>query len=127
MKVSGFTFIRNAVKFDFPVVESISSVLPLCDHFVVAVGKSDDGTKDLIQGIGSDKISMIETEWDETLEKGGEVYAAETDKAFDAIPPEFDWCFYIQGDEVLHEKFIPAVEKAMHENLHRKEDRKSVV
>lgn len=121
MKVSGFTFIRNAVKFDFPVVESISSVLPLCDHFVVAVGKSDDGTKDLIQGIGSDKISMIETEWDETLEKGGEVYAAETDKAFDAIPPEFDWCFYIQGDEVLHEKFIPAVEKAMHENLHRKE------
>ncbi len=121
MKVCGFTFIRNAVKFDFPVVEAITSVLPLCDHFIVAVGNSDDATSKLIGGIDSDKITLIDTEWDESLQKGGRIYAAETDKAFDAIPPEYDWCFYIQGDEVLHEKFLPAVKQAMLENLHRKE------
>ncbi len=121
MKVCGFTFIRNAEKFDFPVVEAISSVLPLCDHFVVAVGKSDDNTRQLIQQISAEKIEIVDTVWNENLKKGGAVYADETNKAFDAIPAEYDWCFYIQGDEVLHEKYLETVKAAMHENLHRKE------
>ncbi|WP_167618436.1 glycosyltransferase family 2 protein [Maribellus sediminis] len=121
MKVCGFTFIRNAVKFDFPVVEAISSVLPVCDHFVVAVGKSDDETRQLIESIAPGKISIVDTIWDETLKEGGRVYANETNKALDAIPDEYDWCFYIQGDEVLHEKYLPAVQKAMEDNLGRNE------
>lgn len=120
MKVCGFTFIRNAVKFDFPVVEAITSVLPLCDYFVAAVGKSEDGTLELIKSIAPDKISIVETVWDENRRKGGQVYAHETNKAFDAVPEEFDWCFYIQGDEVLHEKYLPLVKQAMLENLNRK-------
>jgi len=44
VKVSGFTFIRNAVRYQFPVVECIRSVLPMVDEFVVAVGDSEDGT-----------------------------------------------------------------------------------
>ena len=121
MKVCGFTFIRNAAKFDFPVVEAINSVIPLCDHFIVAVGKSEDNTHEIIENIAPDKITIVDTVWDETLKKGGVVYAAETDKAFDAVPPEYDWCFYIQGDEVLHEKYLPAVQQAMREYLNRKE------
>jgi len=42
MKVSGFTFVRNAVKYDYPIVESISSILSVCDEFIVCVGNSDD-------------------------------------------------------------------------------------
>lgn len=121
MKVCGFTFIRNAVKFDFPVVEAITSVLPLCDHFIVAVGKSDDNTCELIANIAPDKIAIIDTEWDEDLKAGGIVYAVETDKAFDAIPRDYDWCFYIQGDEAIHEKFHDDVRRAMLDNLYRKE------
>ena len=119
MKVCGFTFIRNAEKFDFPVIEAITSVLPLCDHFVVAVGQSDDQTRQLIQQISFEKISIVDTVWNENLKKGGAVYADETNKAFDAIPAEYDWCFYIQGDEVLHEKYLEPVKAAMLENLHR--------
>lgn len=121
MKVCGFTFIRNAEKFDFPVVEAITSVLPVCDHFVVAVGKSDDNTREIIEKINPEKISIVDSVWDENLQKGGTVYADQTNKAFDAVPPEYDWCFYIQGDEVVHEKFLPAVRKAMHENLEKSE------
>lgn len=121
MKVCGFTFIRNAVKFDFPVVEAILSVLPVCDHFVVAVGKSDDETRKLIESIAPEKISVVDTVWDETLKDGGRVYADETNKALNAIPAEFNWCFYIQGDEVLHEKYLPVVQKAMEDNLERNE------
>jgi hypothetical protein len=121
MKVCGFTFIRNAEKFDFPIVEAITSILPVCDHFVVAVGKSDDGTRAIIEKLAPEKITIVDTVWDESLKKGGVVYAQETNKALDAIPDKFDWCFYIQGDEVVHEKFLPVIKKAMQKNVDRKE------
>ena len=113
MKVSGFTFIRNAVKFDYPVVEAILSVLPLCDEFVVAVGNSEDNTRDLIESIGSEKIRIIDTIWDDSLREGGRVLAVETDKAFAALSPDSDWAFYIQGDEVLHERYYEPLRIAM--------------
>ena len=113
MKVAGFTFIRNAVQFDYPIVEAITSVLPLCDEFVVAVGRSDDDTLTLIEGISSDKIRIIHTVWDDTARAGGRVLALETDKALAAVSPDADWAFYIQGDEVLHEQDIPTVRDAM--------------
>jgi hypothetical protein len=121
MKVCGFTFIRNAEKYDFPVLEAITSILPLCDHFLVAVGNSEDNTRRLIEQIAPGKITIVDTVWDENLKKGGAVYASETDKAFDAIPKEYDWCFYIQGDEAVHEKFLPTIRKAMLDNLENRE------
>lgn len=106
--VSGFTFIRNAVKLDYPVKEAILSVLPLVDEMVVAVGQSEDNTLELIQSLGH-KIKIVKTVWDDTLRKGGKVLAVETDKAFDYISDKADWCFYIQGDECVHEKYYPEI------------------
>lgn len=105
MKVCGFTFIRNAVKYDYPIVESISSILPLCDKFIVVVGNSEDNTRNLVERIEPSKITIIDSIWDESLREGGKVLAFETNKAIDALPPEYDWGFYIQGDEVVHEKY----------------------
>lgn len=113
MFVSGFTFIRNAIKYDYPIVEAITSILPICDEVLVAVGNSDDGTRALIENIASDKIKIIDTVWDDSLRVGGAVLAVETDKAFAAINPNADWAFYIQGDEVVHEKYLPAIKEAM--------------
>ncbi len=113
MKVCGFTIVRNAIKFDYPVVESIKSVLPLCDLFVVAVGNSDDDTLNLIKGIDPSKIKIIETIWDDSLRKGGAVLAVETNKALDAIPDDYDWCFYIQADEVIHENDYETIRSEM--------------
>lgn len=109
MKVSGFTFIKNAVLYDYPIVEAINSILPLCDELIVAVGKSSDKTKQLIASINSDKIKIIDTEWDENAREGGRVLAMETDKAFAAIAKDSDWAFYIQGDEVVHEKYLETI------------------
>ena len=83
MKVTGFTFIRNAIKFDYPVVEAIKSILPVCNDFVVAIGNSDDGTEELIQKIDKQKIKIINTVWDDSpeLKKLGGIYASETNKA----------------------------------------------
>ncbi len=113
MKVTGFSFIRGALRFDYPIVASIRSILPLCDDFVVAVGDSDDGTRELIASIDPQKIRILDTVWNDQLREGGRVLAEETNKAFQAIGPESDWCFYIQGDEVVHEKDYPAIRLAM--------------
>jgi glycosyltransferase involved in cell wall biosynthesis len=113
MKVVGFTFVRNAVIYDYPIVESISSILPLCDEVVVAVGNSTDGTLQLIKSIINTKIRIFETVWDDTLREGGRVLAVETDKAFQAISTDADWCFYIQADEVVHEKYHATIRQTM--------------
>ena len=113
MKVSGFTFIKNALIYDYPIEEAIKSILPICDEFIVAVGKSDDETLKLISQIDTDKIKIIETEWDESLRAGGRILAIETDKAFANIAKDSDWAFYIQGDEVIHQKYLSIIQDAM--------------
>ena len=113
MNVNGFSFIKNAIKYDFPVVESIKSALPLCDKFYVAVGKSEDDTLNLIRSIDKNKIVIIETEWEEHVSEGGSVLALETDKAFRALPVETDWAIYIQGDELFHEQDYETIRNAM--------------
>ena len=113
MKVTGFTIIRNAIKYDYPVVEAITSVLPVCDEFLVSVGNSEDGTMELIKTINSPKIKIMESVWDDSLREGGKLLSIETNKAFDAIDKSSDWCFYIQSDEVIHEKYHEAIREGM--------------
>ena len=113
MKVTGFSFIKNAVKYQYPIAEALRSILPLCDEVVVAVGKSDDGTRELVASIHPEKIRIIDTEWDDNLREGGLVLASETDKALRAISADTDWCIYIQGDEVLHEDGYAEIKAAM--------------
>ena len=119
MKVYGFSFVRNAVKFDYPFREALLSIVPLCDEIIVAVGKSDDNTLEVLRCLHP-KIKLIETNWDENLKEGGKVFAAETNKAFMALPADCDWAFYIQGDEVIHEQYLPVIKKAMEDNLNDK-------
>lgn len=120
MKISGFTIIRNAVINDYPVVESIRSILPVVDEMIVSVGKSDDETESLIQSIDSDKIRITRSEWDPALRQGGKILAVETNKAFHQIAPDSDWAFYIQADEVVHEKYHSAIRMAANHFLHDK-------
>ena len=101
MKVSGFTFARNAVRLRYPLVESIRSLLPVVDEMVVNVGRSDDGTLDVVRGIGDPRIVIVESAWDESSLAKGHVLAEQTDIALDRCTG--DVCLYAQADEVLHE------------------------
>lgn len=108
MKVSGFSFVRNAVDLGYPVVEAITSILPLCDEFVIAAGDSTDGTTELLRSIGSPKLRVVETVWDPALYVRGAIFAQQTDVALQACSG--DWAFYIQADEVVHERDLPRIE-----------------
>jgi hypothetical protein len=111
MKVCGFTFVRNGVKYDYPFLESILSLLPLCDEVVVAVGLSDDCTREKITSLHSSKIRIFDTVWDESIRKGGAILSQQTNIALDQITG--DWAVYLQADEVLHEQDYLAMKEAM--------------
>ncbi len=115
-RVSGFTFVRNAVRLRYPVLEAIRSILPLCDEVVINVGVSDDGTLDLIRSLGPDpRLVVFESRWDETKLAGGAVLAEQTDLALDRCTG--DVCLYVQADEAVHEDDHPALRAAL-DRLH---------
>ena len=99
--ISGFTFIRNGVELGFPFEASIRSLLPLVDEFVVVVGQSNDDTLARVRAIGSPKIRIIETIWNERMADRGFVYAQQ--KMIAQYACTGDWAFYLEGDEVVHE------------------------
>ena len=105
--VSGFTFIRNGIALGFPFVESIRSLLPLVDEFVVAVGSGSDETLARVHAIGDAKIRVIETVWNERMANRGFVYAQQ--KMIAQFACTGDWAFYLEGDEVVHEGEIDAI------------------
>jgi hypothetical protein len=113
MKVTGVTIIRNAIINDYPIVESIQSILPLVDEMIVSIGDGEDATETLINQIGSSKIKIVYSTWDLSLRKGGVILAVETNKVLAHVAPDTDWIFYIQGDEVIHEKYQGTIRKAM--------------
>ena len=112
MKITGLTIIRNAIKNDYPVVESITSILPVVDEMIVSVDKGEDDTLHLIQSIQSDKIRIVFSEWDMSLRQGGQVLAVETNNALQHVSPDSDWVFYIQADEVVQEKYHTMIRDA---------------
>jgi hypothetical protein len=111
VKVSGFTIIRNGIKYFYPFREAILSILPLCDELIVNVGYSDDDTFNAVKSIESNKIKIIRRKWDMTLREGGKILSIESNAALNEC--KGDWGIYIQADEVLHEKYIDTVVQAM--------------
>jgi hypothetical protein len=112
MQISGFTIIKNAIINDYPIVEAITSILSVVDEMIVLAGDSSDATRQLIESIGSEKIKIFDSVWDQSLRTGGAVLAVETDKAFQLIDKKSSWAFYIQADEAVHEKYLPAISAA---------------
>jgi glycosyltransferase involved in cell wall biosynthesis len=115
MKVSGFSFVRNGTTFEYPFIESLQSLLPLCDEVIIAVGKSTDDTFERIQSLRSPKIKVVQTTWDESLRKDGAVLAQQTNIALQYVTG--DWAIYLQADEVLHEKDYSSIQQAMERYL----------
>ncbi len=117
LKISGFTFIRNGISLGYPFGPSIRSLLPLCDEVLVNVPRSTDGTLAAVQSIGSPKVRIIESDWDEAEKVGDPIMRRHTDLPLSECAG--DWCVYIQGDEVLHEAGIAAMRATMERELNQ--------
>ena len=121
MKISGFTMGKNALKLYYPMRQSVESILPLVDEFIVALGDSDqdDSTRAEIEAIDSDKIRIIDTVWDIEKYPRGMEHAHQTDIARQHCSG--DWLFYLQSDEVVHEKDLNVIRERCIELVNDKE------
>jgi len=119
MKVSGFTFIRNGEMLGYPYIESIKSILPIIDEFVIAVGDCEDDTLEKIEDINSNKIKIIKTTWNDTMRDRGFVYAQQ--KMIAQFNCTGDWAFYLEGDEVVHEDDLKIIQDSMKQHLNNPE------
>jgi len=112
MKVSGFTFLRNGSILGYPFKESIESILPIVDEFIIALGPCEDDTQEVLEGIKSDKIKIIHTIWNENMQNRGYVYGQQ--KMIAQFNCSGDWAFYLEADEVVHEEDLQKIVDAMH-------------
>jgi hypothetical protein len=121
MKISGFSMGRNALKLYYPMRQSIESILPIVDEFVVVLGDcdEDDQTREEIEAIGSDRIRIIDTVWDIEKYPRGMEHAHQTDIAREHCSG--DWLFYLQSDEVVHEKDLERIRDRCGQLLHDRE------
>ncbi len=121
MKISGFTFAKNADSLYYPIRESIVSVLPLCDEFIAVIGTGDekDRTRRIVESIGDPKIRIIDTVWKEKEEIGDHVFRQQANLGLAQCTG--DWCFHIQPDEVVHEDHCPAIRARCEELLEKKD------
>jgi hypothetical protein len=117
MRISGFTMVKNAGKLYYPFKESVLSILPLVDEFVIALGDcdDDDNTQQIIDEIDSPKIKVVHTKWDVKAYPKGTILAQQTDVAKSHCTG--DWLFYLQADEVIHEKDLEKIRTRCHELL----------
>lgn len=112
MTISGYTFVRNAIKLAYPLKESILSILDIVDEFVIVYckGDEDDNTLEVINSIGSDKIKIVEAEWEVDRFQKNTLYSYLSDVAKNEC--KGNWLFYLQVDEVVHEKYLSTIKKA---------------
>lgn len=115
--VSGFTFIKNALKLGYPIKESIESIEPLCDEIIINVGfdhrdlKNDDGTYQYLRDhLTHPKFKFYRSFWDPSKITGGVILKEQTNIALSYCQGKI--CQYIQGDEIIHEKDYPEIHNA---------------
>ncbi|UCG11366.1 MAG: glycosyltransferase [Deltaproteobacteria bacterium] len=116
MKVSGFTFVKNGMILGYPFLESIKSILPICDEFVVNVGQSEDDTLEMVRSIDDPKIQIIESIWNDKMRVAGYVYGQQ--KMIAQFSCTGDWAFYLEADEVVHENDLAQIKDSMFSYLH---------
>ncbi len=109
--------VKNADKLYYPFKESVLSILPIVDEFIIALGDCDkeDNTLQIIENINSPKIKVVNTVWDTKTYHHGSILAQQTDVAKEHCSG--DWLFYLQADEVIHEKDHKAIKKRCEELL----------
>ena len=115
MKISAFTFIKNGQLLGYPFVESIHSILPIVDEFIVNVGNSEDDTLRMVQEIDNPKVRIIQSQWNENMQDRGYVYGQQ--KMIAQFNCTGDWAFYLEGDEVVHEEDLEAIVQCCTDNL----------
>jgi len=115
MLISGFTFLKNGQSLGYPFVESIRSILPIVNEFVIALGPCDDETETMLLAMNEPKLKIIHTQWNDKMKDRGYVYGQQ--KMIAQFNCSGDWIFYLEADEVVHEDDLKGIRSSMEKYL----------
>lgn len=99
--LSGFTILRSVPGYEYPIGESLRSLLPLVDEVVVVTQRGDAAALNAIRALNDAKLVVVETDWCDTPPVRGLTLAGQTNIALGRCRNR--WALYLQADEVLHE------------------------
>ena len=119
MTVSGFTFLKNGHMLGYPFIQSIQSILPIVDEYIVALGPCDDDTEKMLLAMNEPKLKIIRTQWNNKMKHSGYVYGQQ--KMIAQFNCTGDWIFYLEADEILHENDLENIHTSM--QMHLKDDK----
>ncbi len=106
MKISAATFVLNAFKGGYPILEAMAAVLPYCDEMVVVEAGSGDGTRELLDSLAINEKIRVES-YALRKERGPGCYAEAQNFALDLCTHKA--IIFFQADEVYHENLIRRV------------------
>lgn len=107
--ISCFTTAFNLVKNGYPFVESILSILPICDEFLVLEAYSDDNTYDILRKIEG-KCKKFKVYREEKL-------SGEADKVLRTLANSIrrrcskEYILFVQANEVFHDSTARYIRK----------------
>ncbi len=105
MRISCFSTVRNCYAADYPLLECLMQVYPICDEYLLGVGiSSTDDTIEYGYKIAEKfkKVRVIETPWD--LSEGPSVIATETNRILEQC--QGDWLWHHQADECFTTEYV---------------------
>ena len=108
----GFTLLKNGLKYDYPFKECLNALTQLCQESYIALGDSEDGTEEHLGSFTS--LNIVNTVWDMSLMgDGGKILSQQTNVALDKLRQVHSngWAFYLQTDELIHEKDFDQIKK----------------
>lgn len=108
--ISGFTILRSVPGYEYPVRESLRSLLPLVREVVVVAQRGDPALPG-VRALGDERIVVVETDWSAEPAVGGATLARQTNLALARC--RLSWAFYLQADEVIHERDYDAIRVAV--------------
>ena len=119
VKISGVTFVKDAISLGYPFVESIKSIALLCDEVVINVGfgdpdlEHDDGTWEVLRGEFSQhaRYILMKSFWNPDAVTDGLILSQQMNIALRHCRGKY--CQYIQADEAVHEEDFPAIEEGI--------------
>ncbi len=101
LKISACTLIKNAKLYEYPIIESITSLLPYVDEYIVNCGSQEDLDLVLSHFLSDSKVKPFLSEW-EGKDQGMAFFRNQTNKSIALA--QGDWIVYCQSDEIIHEK-----------------------
>ena len=104
--ISAVMVLKNGVLLGYPFVESILSILPVCDEFVIVEGYSDDETYhwlERLQQCYPEKIVLSRERWPGGLRSGHAIGVMQT-QALKKCGGR--WMLLMQADEILPEENV---------------------